>query len=129
MPRGIRKKTASPYEEIRRQAHRLAAGLAKEILAGEAELARLRGDLAALAGVIGKRIAAAVGGGSAAKSGGRINWREVLLKLPREFKAGHVRKIRGLSEKRSSEIFAAITRWIDGGMVKRKARGVYQRVK
>ena len=31
-------------------------------------------------------------------------------------------------DKRPSEVFAAITRWIDAKMVKRKSRGVYERV-
>jgi hypothetical protein len=39
-----------------------------------------------------------------------------------------VRKVRGLKDKRSSEIFAAITRWIDAGAVKRRGRGTYERV-
>jgi len=128
MPKATRRKPASRYEEFRRQAHRLAAGLAKEIREGEAELERLRADLARLLGVIGKRIGAAVDE-YRTKSGGRTNWRQALLKLPREFKAADVRKIRGLANKRSSEIFAGITRWIDAGMVKRKTRGIYQRVK
>ena len=34
----------------------------------------------------------------------------------------------GLAKKRSSEIFAALTRWIDGGLVKRKEHGVYEKV-
>jgi hypothetical protein len=49
--------------------------------------------------------------------------------MPRHFKAANVRTIRGLKDKRSSEIFSAITRWIDAGTVKRRARGTYERVK
>ncbi|MGC1676370.1 MAG: hypothetical protein WA740_02455 [Candidatus Binataceae bacterium] len=47
--------------------------------------------------------------------------------MPKQFKAADVRGVRGLKGKRPSEIFAAITRWIDGGMAKRKSRGVYER--
>lgn len=59
---------------------------------------------------------------------GRIDWRAVLSKLPKQFRAADVRKVRGLTEKKSSEIFAAITRWIEAKLVKRKERGVYERV-
>jgi len=59
----------------------------------------------------------------------RINWTEVLNKLPKQFKASDIRAVRGLRDKRSSEIFAAITRWIDGGAVKRRDRGMYERLK
>ncbi|MGD0076667.1 MAG: hypothetical protein ABSD31_20410, partial [Candidatus Binataceae bacterium] len=59
---------------------------------------------------------------------GRINWRTILSDLPKQFKAADIRGIRGLKEKRPSEIFAAVTRWIEGGLVKRKARGVYERL-
>ena len=40
-----------------------------------------------------------------------------------------MRSVRGLKDKRPSEIFAAITRWIDAGNVKRRGRGTYERVK
>jgi hypothetical protein len=33
-----------------------------------------------------------------------------------------------MKDKRSSEVFAAIARWIDAKMVKRKKRGLYERV-
>jgi len=39
-----------------------------------------------------------------------------LEQLPKQFKAAEVREIRGLKGKRPSEIFAAITRWIEGGI-------------
>lgn len=59
----------------------------------------------------------------------RISWGAVLAQLPRQFKASDLRQVRGLNDKRSSELFGAITRWIEAGSVKRKARGAYVRVK
>jgi hypothetical protein len=53
----------------------------------------------------------------------------VLEKLPRQFKASDIRTVRAVKDKRSSELFAAITRWIEAGTVKRKDRGRYERVK
>jgi hypothetical protein len=38
-----------------------------------------------------------------------------------------VRQVRALKDKPPSEIFAAITRWIAVGMVRRKTRGLYLR--
>ncbi|MGH7949069.1 MAG: hypothetical protein ACREQF_07595, partial [Candidatus Binataceae bacterium] len=73
--------------------------------------------------------AGANGQAGVAGARGRINWRTVLSQLPRQVGASDVRKIRGLKQKRPSEIFAAITRWIEGGLAKRKARGVYERSK
>jgi hypothetical protein len=52
----------------------------------------------------------------------------VISKLPKQFTAADVRKVRGLAGKKSSEIFAGITRWIDTKLVKRKERGVYERL-
>jgi hypothetical protein len=51
----------------------------------------------------------------------------VLDQLPKQFGAAEIRSVRGLKGKRPSEIFAAITRWIEAGSVKRKSRGVYER--
>jgi hypothetical protein len=52
----------------------------------------------------------------------------VLEQLPKQFKASQIRTVRGLKNKRSSEIFAAITRWMETGSVKRKKRGHNERV-
>jgi hypothetical protein len=52
----------------------------------------------------------------------------VLEQLPKQFKASQIRIVRGLKNKRSSEISAAITRWMEAGAVKRKKRGLYERV-
>jgi len=52
----------------------------------------------------------------------------VLERLPKEFKASHIGAVSAVKHKRSSERFAAISRWIDAKMVKRKSRGIYERV-
>ncbi len=118
--------SASAFQQVQRQARTLLVNLRKDIRVKESILSKLKEEERRLGSLIG-------GGGSAAKaisSGprGRINWRAVLSALPKQFKAADVRDVRGLKGKRPSEIFAAITRWIDAGAAKRKARGVYERV-
>jgi hypothetical protein len=110
----------------------LVANLQKEIRAKEMELKQLKQEEASLGQLTGRVARASTGGGGGGGNGrvgrGRINWRAVLDQLPKQFKAAHIRDIRGLKGKRPSEIFAAITRWIDAGTVKRRARGLYERV-
>ena len=112
----------------------MLAKLRRDIRAKEAELAGLKRDeqtWARLAGRggVGEGAARAPRGGVAGRSGGgRINWRNVFAQLPKQFKASNVRQVRGLKDKRPSEIFAAITRWIEAGMAKRKNRGLYEKV-
>ncbi len=138
MPR--RKAAGSAFQQVQVQAQALLASLRKDISAKETELSRLKDEysrLSALVGGGGARRGRPPGSGAAkaavgrpaaaASSSGRINWRTVLEQLPKQFKASDVRDVRGLKGKRPSEIFAAITRWIDGGMAKRKARGVYEK--
>lgn len=137
MPR--RKKSAdgitSALRQVQSQARTLLGDLHRQIQIHETELKRLQAEESDLSRLIGGgggvRVTAAParakmivrrGGG-----GGRINWKEILSQLPKQFKASDVRGVRGLKGKRPSEIFAAITRWIDGGMAKRKSRGVYER--
>jgi hypothetical protein len=117
---------SSAFQQVQRQARTLLLNLRKEIRVKESALSKLKQEEA--------RLGSLIGGGSrgskAVSSGphGRVNWRAVLSALPRQFKASDVRDVRGLKGKRPSEIFAAITRWIDAGAAKRKARGVYERV-
>ncbi len=118
-------RTASAFRQVQQQARALLGNLRKEIRVKEAELNRLKGEeerLGALVGGAAPGAARRAGG-----AGGRINWRNVLAQLPRQFKASDVRGVRGLKGKRPSEIFAAITRWIDAGLAKRKARGLYEK--
>ena len=120
----------SAVDQLRERARVLLVALHKEIGAKEAELKRLKEDearLASLTGTVSTRAAGAPPA-PARTTGGRINWSTVLEQLPKQFKAGDVRKIRGLKDKRSSELFAAVTRWIQAGTVKRKERGLYERL-
>ena len=127
--------TASAIRQVRRQAGAVLAKLRKDIRAMETELARLKHDedlwerlagRGSARGAVARapRAASAGGGGG---GGGRINWRSVLAQLPKQFKASNVRQIRGLKDKRPSEIFAAITRWIEAGLAKRRTRGLYEK--
>jgi hypothetical protein len=121
------RRLASGLRRVQRQARTLLVKLRKEILEKQARLKRLRQQQASLALLSGR-------GGAARRvarrgaGGRRINWRAVRAQLPKRFRAADVRKVRGLSHKRSSEIFAAITRWIGAGAVKRKSRGAYEKV-
>ena len=123
--------TASAIRQLQLRAISALTKLRKDIRAKEVELARLKRDedsLSRLAGRVGaggggaERGARPGGGGG---NGARIDWRKVLLQLPKQFNASNVRQVRGLKDKRPSEIFAAITRWIDAGLAKRKTRGLY----
>lgn len=122
---------ASAFRQVQQQARTLLVNLRKEIRSTEIELRRLKEEESRLSLLVGgtmaapKERAAAAGAGA---RGGRINWHAVLEQLPKQFKASDVRAVRGLKNKRPSEIFAAITRWINSGLVKRKTRGMYERV-
>ena len=130
MPRTSLGGVTSAFERIQRQARTILGGLRGQIRAKENELQRLKQEEARLSNLLGSggtvgRTARAAAGSGAGR--GRINWREVLKQMPKQFKASDVRRVRGLKSKRPSEIFAAITRWIDAGLAKRKKRGIYER--
>jgi hypothetical protein len=96
-----------------------------EIRSREAELAELREQEQKISSLMGRPVYNATPGDGPR---GRTDWREVLAKVPKQFKASDVRKVRGLRDKQPNETFSAITRWIAAKMVKRKDRGVYERV-
>ncbi len=126
MPRP-KQDSASAYERLREQAVTALSKVRKDIRTIESELSGLRRQEEQL-GLITGDVSSPRNGSNASGHRGRMDWREVLTKLPKRFKASDVRKVRGLANKRSGEIFGAVTRWIDAGMVKRKERGVYERV-
>ena len=127
MPRRSNIRLGSAFSQVQQQARSLLGKLRKEIRDKETELKRLKEDESRL-GLLTGRVGVESGGRTERSAGaGRINWRTVLAQMPKQFKASDIRAVRGLRDKRPSEIFAAITRWIDAGMVKRKARGLYER--
>ena len=102
----------------------------REIRSKEADLRRLKkveSQLSAITGQRGTEEAKSASGQSAGATA-RINWATVLEQLPKQFKASQIRTVRALKNMRSSDIFAAITRWREAGAVKRKERGLYERV-
>ncbi len=124
--------TASTFRQVQRQARAVLNKLGRDIRGKEAELMRLKAEFESLGRLATGRAVAPRGpraarGGGGGGGGRRINWRAVLGQLPKQFKASHIRQVRGLKDKRPSEIFAAVTRWIEAGLVKRKARGLYER--
>jgi hypothetical protein len=116
---------------MQKQARELLVGLGHEIRFREADLRRLKKEESQLLAIVGRRGAdrAKPASGGAAGATARINWGTVLEQLPKRFKASQIRTVRALKNKRPSEIFAAITRWMEAGTVKRKERGLYERVK
>jgi hypothetical protein len=114
----------SAYLKIRDEAVSALRQTRAEIQARESELDQLRKQEQQLSALVGPVPSAE----RPAATGRRINWMAVLEQLPKEFTASDVRKVQGLGEKASSEIFSGITRWINTKAVKRKDRGIYQRV-
>jgi hypothetical protein len=130
IPRTSTVRTTSALAEVQKYARELLSNLHNEIRSKEANLRRLKEAKSTLSGLAGFGTTSWNGGGSARAVGGktRIDWGTILEQMPKQFMAGDIRKVRGLKEKRASEIFAAITRWLEAGSVKRKERGLYERV-
>jgi hypothetical protein len=121
----------SAFRQVQQQARSLMVNLRKEIRTTETELRRLKEEESRLSMLIGRQASSPSGRAASARAatrGGRVNWRAVLEQLPKQFKAADVRLVKGLKGKRPSEVFAAITRWIQMGSARRKARGVYEKV-
>jgi|SRR5271168_3522219 len=130
MPRKKSVQAGTAYQQIQRQARALLMSLRAEIRGKQDELERLKEEESALDRLSGNFSPVATSAKPARlgrRTGGRVDWSGILQQLPKQFKAADVRGIRAVVGKRSSEIFAAITRWIEGGSVKRKARGLYER--
>jgi hypothetical protein len=117
---------ASALRQFRRRARTALADLRREISARENELRELRDEERQLARLAGR--GASIPAARHSAGSGRVNWRQILVKLPKEFGTAELRKVRALKYKRQSEIYAGIGRWTDAGLVKRKERGVYQRL-
>ena len=129
MPR-MANEASSRFDQVQKQAQKLLADLRKQIQAKEDELRRLKDEDSKLSGLLG--LSANGRNGvvtTTTKNGaaGPVNWTNVLEQLPNQFKAADVRKVHGVETKRPSEVFSAITRWIEAKSVKRMERGLYER--
>jgi SMC interacting uncharacterized protein involved in chromosome segregation len=120
-------RVTSGLRRMQSQARTLLAKLREEIRDKEAQLKRLKEHQSGLGRLAGGGRAPAPAARRGGGGGGRVNWRSVLEQLPKQFSAADVRAVRGLNNKRPSEIFAAITRWIEAGLAKRKSRGAYEK--
>ncbi len=121
---------SSALQQVQKQARELVAALRNEIRSKEMGLRQLKDEESQLARLAGQGGGARVAAnGAIRKSGGRVNWGMVLEQMPKQFRAVDVGKVRSVKGKRSSEIFAGISRWVEAGAVKRKERGLYERVK
>jgi len=120
-----RKLNDSAYESLKNQAQATLQEVQRGIRSAETQLAELRQQEQKLQSFMGMPVKE-----GAPESGprARIDWGAVLSKLPKQFTAADVRKVRGLAEKKASEIFSAITRWTNTKLVNRKERGIYERV-
>ena len=130
MPRSTSTRGGGTFHQIQGQARYLLIRLTREIHIRKAELRSLRDDDAKLAAATSQRSAPSRGPNHSAPRKGpiRINWLAILEQLPKEFKASHIGAVSAVKHKRSSELFAAISRWIDAKMVRRRSRGIYERV-
>ena len=130
MPRSAKTQSTSALGQFRKRARELLVNLRSEISSKQAVLRRLKEEESKLSALMGPRGTYGAKPAARGASGGtaRINWRTVLEQLPRQFRAANVLTVRGLRNKRPAEIFAAISRWTESGAVKRKDRGLYERV-
>jgi len=131
MPRNSNGRTSSAFGRVQMQVRELLTTLRAEIRSAEDELQTLKEEEARLSALLrteGTNGRSKISNVDTARKS-RVNWGAVLEQMPKQFKAADIRKLRGLEDKRSSEIFAAITRWIEASAVKRKDRGVYERVR
>jgi hypothetical protein len=117
----------SAFRQFQRRARATLADLRREISSRETELRELRDQETRLARLPG-RVASPTSSARRSAGSGRVNWRLVLARLAKEFRTSDLRKVGALRNKQSSEIYNGISRWTEAGLVKRKERGVYQRL-
>ena len=59
----------------------------------------------------------------------RINWRNVLARLPKQFKVSQIKALPGVRLGGPRELSAALNRLVQSGSVERRAPGVFERVR
>jgi hypothetical protein len=118
------------FNQLQKQVRQILTSIKQEIRSKEVEIKRLKLEEFQLTGLLGHqpRSGSAVSNGEG-KVRIRTDWTAILGQLPKQFQASDLRKIHDLKDRRSSEIYAGITRWMQAGSVKKKDRGLYERVK
>ena len=121
---------ATGFNQLQKQVRQILTTIKQEIRSKEVEIKRLKLEESQLTDLFGHqpRIGRAISNGEG-KVRIRTDWTAILEQLPKQFRASDLHKIHDLKDRRSSEIYAGITRWMQGGSVKKKDRGLYERVK
>jgi hypothetical protein len=117
----------SAAEQLRQNAASLLREVRGEIEQIVAKLRELREEENHLARFLGETPMQQTNNG-ASHTESRTDWKAVLGTLPKKFKASDIRNIPQIGNRRSSEIYAGITRWMDAGLIKRAGRGDYVKV-
>src|SRR5260370_35212562 len=95
---------ASNFRQFQTRARAALTDLRREISSRETELRELRDEEMRLARLAG-RVALPASSARLSAGSGRGNWRQVLAKLPKEFRTSDLRKIAAWRNKQSSEIY------------------------
>jgi len=121
---------ATGFNQLQKQVRQILTTIKQGIRSKEVEIKCLKLEESQLTGLLSHQPR---GGGATSNGKGtartRTDWTAILGQLPKRFRAADVHKIHDLKDRRSSEIYAGITRWMQGGSVKKKDRGLYERVK
>src|SRR5262249_3830651 len=126
------------FGPVRQQAARVLATIAHEIQRREDELQHLTHQANAWRTAIGgarravsvrarrgRRANKASRAGKRGRASTRVSWAEVLASVPAQFGASDVLKHPGARSKGKPHIYAALSRWLSDGKIKRIATGKY----
>lgn len=118
------------FNQLQKQVRQVLTTIKQEIRSKEVEINRLKLEESQLTRLLSHqpRVAAAISNGNGTART-RKDWTAILGQLPKQFRASDLHKIHDLKDRRSSEIYAGITRWMQAGSVKKKDRGLYERLK
>lgn len=121
---------ATGFNQLQKQVRQILTTLKQAIRSKEVEIKRLKQEESQLTDLLGHqpRSGGAISNGEG-KARIRTDWTAILGQLPKQFQASDLRKIPELKVRRWSEIYAGITRWMQAGSVKKKDRGLYERVR
>ena len=112
---------ATGFNQLQKQVRKILTTIKQEIRSKEVEIKCLKLEESQLTGLLSHQPR---GGGATSNGKGtartRTDWTAILGQLPKRFRAADVHKIHYLKDRRSSEIYAGITRWMQGGRSKRK---------